>query len=242
MILIKHVLSGHIKINKPRLWMINSSLMKVKSIAECSHPAIFWPASSDNLSLKPILVFFLSELLRQVLLYTVDSQIFAGVIFSRNFAHAKFREIKSSRNGEIIMLFTYIGKLCHSRDFFYVANMSFNAIRENKILAKISEFTVSWKVSHRGAMDMMEMFMYWLRNFHVQHSHLIPCVDPEGEQGVWIPLKNHKNMGFSSNAGKDPLKNHKAIKPAFNVGPSVPPVKLHLNGVSLADPAYHLIN
>ena len=25
---------------------------------------------------------------------------------------------------------------------FYVANMSFNAIRENKILAKISEFTV----------------------------------------------------------------------------------------------------
>ena len=26
---------------------------------------------------------------------------------------------------------------------FYVANMSFNAIRENKILAKISEFTVS---------------------------------------------------------------------------------------------------
>ena len=26
---------------------------------------------------------------------------------------------------------------------FYVANMSFNDIRENKILAKISEFTVS---------------------------------------------------------------------------------------------------
>ena len=27
---------------------------------------------------------------------------------------------------------------------FYVANMSLNAIRENKILAKISEFTVFW--------------------------------------------------------------------------------------------------
>ena len=49
---------------------------------------------------------------------TVDSQIFARVLFSRNFAYAKFREMKSSRNGEIIMLFTYIGKSCHSRDFF----------------------------------------------------------------------------------------------------------------------------
>ena len=29
------------------------------------------------------------------------------------------------------------------------------------------------------------------------------------------PLKNHKNIGFSSNIGPDPLK-----KPAFNVGPS----------------------
>ena len=27
--------------------------------------------------------------------------------------------------------------------FFYVANVSFNAIHENKILAKISEFTVT---------------------------------------------------------------------------------------------------
>ena len=29
----------------------------------------------------------------------------------------------------------------HKSRFFNVANMSFNAIRENKILAKISEFT-----------------------------------------------------------------------------------------------------
>ena len=43
-----------------------------------------------------------------------------------------------------------------------------------------------------------------------------------GGQGVWIhpPPKNHKKIGFSSNAGLDPLKNHKATKPAFNVGPS----------------------
>ena len=27
-----------------------------------------------------------------------------------------------------------------------------------------------------------------------------------GGQGVWIPLKNHKNIGFPSNTGPDPLK------------------------------------
>ena len=31
---------------------------------------------------------------------------------------------------------------CHLLMNFYVANMSLNTIRENKILAKISEFTV----------------------------------------------------------------------------------------------------
>ena len=40
-----------------------------------------------------------------------------------------------------------------------------------------------------------------------------------GEQGVKIPLKNHKNIGFLSIIGLDPLKNHKATKPAFKFGP-----------------------
>ena len=48
--------------------------MKVESIAECSKAwsilQYFGPALSDNLSWKPILVFFLSGRLRQVLLYT----------------------------------------------------------------------------------------------------------------------------------------------------------------------------
>ena len=34
-------------------------------------------------------------------------------------------------------------------------------------------------------------------------------------------LKKHKNIGFLSNTGPNPLGNHKAIKPAFNVGPSL---------------------
>ena len=40
-----------------------------------------------------------------------------------------------------------------------------------------------------------------------------------GGQGFRTPLKNHKNIGFFINTGLDPLKNHEATKPAFNVGP-----------------------
>ena len=34
------------------------------------------------------------------------------------------------------------------------------------------------------------------------------------------PPENHKKLGFLNNTGPDPLKNHKATKPEFNVGPS----------------------
>ena len=69
---VKPVLSGHSKIDKTKTLQTNGGLMKVKSIAECSPWSIlqyFWPALSDNRSWKPILVFFLSGRLRQVLLY-----------------------------------------------------------------------------------------------------------------------------------------------------------------------------
>ena len=54
--------------------MTDGSLMKIKIIAECSPLSIlqfFWPALSNNLSWKPILVFFLIGRLRQVLLYHI---------------------------------------------------------------------------------------------------------------------------------------------------------------------------
>ena len=35
------------------------------------------------------------------------------------------------------------------------------------------------------------------------------------------PLKKSQNIGFLSNTGPDPLKNHKATKPAFTVRPSL---------------------
>ena len=46
------------------------------------------------------------------------------------------------------------------------------------------------------------------------------CRSRGGDQGLGLPLKNHKNKGFLSNSGPDPLKNYKASEPAFNVWPS----------------------
>ena len=59
-----------------------------------------------------------------------------------------FVKMKPSPNGKITMSFIDIGKTCLSRDFFHITNMSFNAIRENKILAKISESTVPNEPRH----------------------------------------------------------------------------------------------
>ena len=47
---------------------------------------------------------------------TVDSEIFATVLFLRNFTYAKFREIKSSRNGEITLSFVNMAKSCPSHE------------------------------------------------------------------------------------------------------------------------------
>ena len=70
---------------------------------------------------------------------TVNSDIFARILFSRNLR--SFVKIKSSPNGETTLSFTDIVLSCTSRDFFSVANMLFNAIRENKP-TKISGFAV----------------------------------------------------------------------------------------------------
>ena len=44
-------------------------------------------------------------------------------------------------------------------------------------------------------------------------------IQSEGGRGLDPPLKNHKNIGFSSNTGPVSLK-IAATKPTFNVGPS----------------------
>ena len=47
------------------------------------------------------------------------------------------------------------------------------------------------------------------------------CADPEGGQGIRTHLENHKTIGFLSNTGLGPLKNHKATKSTLYVGPSL---------------------
>ena len=57
-----------------------------------------------------------------------------------------FVKINSSRNGEITRchLLMKVNHVIVAN--FYVANMYFNAFRENKMLAKISEFTVTFAI------------------------------------------------------------------------------------------------
>ena len=47
------------------------------------------------------------------------------------------------------------------------------------------------------------------------------CRGGGGGRGSGTPLKNHKSIGFFSYTGPDLLKNHKATKPVFNVGPII---------------------
>ena len=76
--------------------------------------------------------------------------------------------------------------------------------------------------------------MFWLKYCNIVNAQSLVYSDVEstlfrqcmggsrggGGRGSRSPRKNHKNIEFLSNTGLDPLKNHKATKPAFNVGPS----------------------
>ena len=59
----------------------------------------------------------------------------------------RFVKIKPSRNGEITLSFMDVNH-APIAIFFYFANMSFKVLRENKIIAKISEITVALR-DHR---------------------------------------------------------------------------------------------
>ena len=57
-----------------------------------------------------------------------------------------------------------------------------------------------------------------------------------GGTGAPDPPEKSQKLGFLSNTGPDPLKNHKATEPAFNAGPEIStPVKRHLNDLTAAD-------
>ena len=74
-------------------------------------------------------------------MYPVDWEVeirkYSRGFYFRETSHMRsFVKIKSSRNGEITLPFT--DKVAN----FHFANMSFNVIHENKVLAKIYVFTV----------------------------------------------------------------------------------------------------
>ena len=66
------------------------------------------------------------------------------------------------------------------------------------------------------------------KTFLLMEGKGITWADPEGGTGG---LKNKKNIGFLCNTGLDPLKNYKASKPAYNVGPSS---TLQVTSISMA--------
>ena len=68
--------------------------------------------------------------------FTINSEIFARVLFSSHMQ--SFVKRNPSRNVEITLSLTNIGKSCPSHKFFNAVNMSFDAICENKILVKMS--------------------------------------------------------------------------------------------------------
>ena len=64
-------------------------------------------------------------------------------------------------------------------------------------------------------------FIYSVGTLYTANSWFVKCTFMRGSRG-WgctLPLENDKSMGFLSNTGLDPLKNHKATNPAFSVGP-----------------------
>ena len=70
-------------------------------------------------------------------------------------------------------------------------------------------------------MVLFDSYKLYIQSCYEICSDEVTCVDLEGGQRVWTPLNIHKNIGFLSNTGPDPLKNHKTTKPEFNVGPSL---------------------
>ena len=82
--------------------------------------------------------------------------------FCKSFIFAKLRifflKIIPSQNGKITLWFTDICKSCKYVNHSNIANMYFNAIRENRIIAKISEFTLCIVAKKCGSTFMIVLF------------------------------------------------------------------------------------
>ena len=99
-------------------------------------------------------------------------------------------------------------------------------MKESSIQRGLIKLGKTWTMHYTS---MLKWVLCKISNFHFKPNWIAasicsPCADPEGGRGSGPPPpppgKNHKYIFFLSNTGPDPLKNHKATKPEFNVGPS----------------------
>ena len=121
-------------------------------LKECLKKLIMKRVSVDNKSMKnyPACNKLKNDFVNVISTIIVNSEIFARVLFSRKFAYAKFLEKNSRDTGRsLCRLLIYVNHALVLN--FNIANMSFNANPEIKILAKISEFTV---ISRTGPIDL----------------------------------------------------------------------------------------
>ena len=85
------------------------------------------------------------------------------------------------------------------------------------MIRKIS--STNYKFLHMSIKNI-RVFIRGINYYHLIFYILAMC-GSRGEPGVsTLTLKNHKNIGFLSNSGPEPLKNYDATVTAFNVGPS----------------------
>ena len=85
-------------------------------------------------------------------------------------------KIKPSQNGKITLSFTKI-KVNHSLVAkFEHANMSFNAIRENKIITNISEFTLCFSFQHYTFSEEMALLIQTQMKINYILAHHSPVL------------------------------------------------------------------
>ena len=77
-----------------------------------------------------------------------------------SFILRRFVKIKPSRNGEITLSFMDVNHASIAIHFYF-ANMSFNVLRENKIIAKISEITMTLR-DHRTVKRLQRENYIWI--------------------------------------------------------------------------------
>ena len=114
--------------------------------------------------------------------------------------------------------------------------MGRNYIRHKLVKGLETRYICMYKVKQHSSRDQLEpCYKYIFVSLYLMVLMRFRGRIQRGGAGGPDPhlknYKNHKNIGFLSKTGTNPLKNYKAAKPAFNAGPSA---KRHLNGVSLA--------